>query len=299
MPAAQEPNAEIQFVVRRVFDGIAPERSAALSALWDKYSPQFHLVAETKRNGTFTMESGAYCRIHFDVRALRLFWLAAFLAWEGYSQVHNHATKRAADCSRLDHLHRTIDRILTVSDPWAVQMPDGVPEPGLLPDATAPPEERLPAELACFAIGWALLHEIRHLKHQQDGTGAKLQDPPERHHDEELSCDAFATTFLLERIAEFAASEETDVRKVTVKRELGIYFALFAMTLVGPSVWTASTTHPSMQTRIDNVVMLMGGTGEGTSDAIARAAFAALQNKYPKAPTPFSTDHAQDGRDGR
>lgn len=291
MATTEQSFAQIQSVVRHVFTGIAPEREAALSVLWDKYSLQFHIVAETSCGRALVMESGAYCQIRFSVRTLRVFWLSSFMAWEGYTQVHNVATRSAMDLRRLNHMHEVLDRILTASDPWTVPMPEGVPEPGHFPDATAP-EKRLPAELACFAIGWALLHEIRHLQHQHEGTRATLHDPPQEHHKEELSCDAFATTFLLGQIDDYAASEGFDAQAVAVKRELGVYVALFAMTLLGPAVWKRSESHPSMQTRIDSVTRTMGSTGKSASDAIARGAFAALQLKYPNAPTPFLTSDA-------
>ena len=229
--------------------------------------------------------------ILLDVRTLRAFWLGAFMAWEGYCRVHEQATTGAANFARLEQMHGTLDRILTREDAWVVEMPEAVPEPGHFPDAKESPMERLPAELACFALGWALLHEIRHLQDQQQGTATRLGATAEQRHDEELSCDAFATRFLLDRVVEFAKGQDIDPNKVRRKREMGIYFALFTMTLLGPRFWPESTSHPAMQNRIDAIVDLMGATGTRKSDAVARGAFEALRLRYSRAPEPFAHGH--------
>jgi hypothetical protein len=49
---------------------------------------------------------------------------------------------------------------------------------------------------------------------------------------EELSCDEFATRFLLQHVDLCARHESVELELVRQKRQLAIYFALFAMTLI-------------------------------------------------------------------
>jgi len=278
---------EIQLAARHLFEGVVPERSAELIALWKQYQPKFHLLSDDGPDGMFVMAAGRYRDVAFNHRALRAFWLAAFIAWEGYLRVHEVATNGSADFDRFDDMVNLYARILAEEDPSSVPLPQGVSEPGHYTDAKQSPQERAAAELATFATGWAFLHEIRHIKHQQEGTGAAPDDPVEKHHEEELSCDEYATTFILDGVDQYAQTENVDSEKVRQKRELGIYFAQFAMTLIGAGYWDASDTHPAMQKRIDATIKLMGGSGTRMSDAVAHAAFAALWRKWPDAPGPF------------
>lgn len=136
-------------------------------------------------------------------------------------------------------------------------------------------------------MGWALLHEIRHLQHQQEGTGTVLGAPTADRHVEELSCDEFATAFILQGVDEYARTQAVSADIVRQKRQLGIYFAMFAMTLIGVGHWEPSDSHPAMQARIDAVIRQMGNTGTAVPDAVAHAAFASLWTRWPDAPGPF------------
>ncbi|MDB5411529.1 MAG: hypothetical protein JWL84_6441 [Rhodospirillales bacterium] len=69
------------------------------------------------------------------------------------------------------------------------------------------------------------------------------------------------------------------------KRELGIYFALFAMTLTARGRWGASRSHPAVQTRIDAVRALMGRRRDEVAEAIATVAFATLPALMPGVPS--------------
>ena len=278
---------EIQLAAMCLFKGVVPERSAKLIELWEQYQPKVHLLSDAGPEGMFVMAAGLYRNVVFNHRAMRAFWLAAFIAWEGWLRVQEVVTNGSADFDRFDGMVDIFSRILAEEDPSSVPLPRGVSEPGHYPDAKQCPQGRMAAELATFATGWAFLHEIRHIIHQQDGTGAASGDPVKKFHEEEFSCDEYATNFILDGVDQYAETENVDSEKVRQKRELGIYFSQFAMTLIGPGYWGASDTHPSMQNRIDATIKLMGGSGTRMSDAVAHAAFAALWRKCPDAPGPF------------
>ena len=104
---------------------------------------------------------------------------------------------------------------------------------------------------------------------------------------EELSCDEFATRFILDQVEAYARSTNEPVLSVRRKREIGIYFGAFTLTLIAKDHWGESDTHPAVQTRIDAIVQQIGSHSTRMSDAIAHAAHAALWNIWPDAPGPF------------
>ena len=130
-----------------------------------------------------------------------------------------------------------------------------------------------------------MLHELHHLQHQQSGTSADPYDEdPSKRWKEELSCDAYATRFLLEKIDDYANSEKVPPEQVRLKRELGVYFALFALTLLAKNKWDDSPTHPAVQKRIKAAHKAMGPKASEISYTIAHTAFAALREIWPSAP---------------
>uniref|UniRef100_A0A973W6R2 Uncharacterized protein n=1 Tax=Bradyrhizobium septentrionale TaxID=1404411 RepID=A0A973W6R2_9BRAD len=93
------------------------------------------------------------------------------------------------------------EKTISSDQPELEALPAGVAEPGSYADAGTEPQSRAAGELATIAVAWALLHEVRHIRHQREGTGAAPygSDATEKHR-EEFSCDEFATAFLLEQI---------------------------------------------------------------------------------------------------
>lgn len=106
-------------------------------------------------------------------------------------------------------------------------------------------------------MAWALLHELRHIRHQREGTGADPRGSDTKaKHDEELSCDAFGTTFLLEQIDAYCCRTGETAELVCQKRQLGIFVGLFAVALLAKDKWGASESHPAVQSRIAQCVRL-------------------------------------------
>lgn len=275
---------QVQDAIRHLFEGVAPERGEELRELWNNYNPRFNLLTDVEPEGLFIFDAGAYRDVRFNHRAVRAFWLASFIAWEGYRAIFEGIEANTTDLSHFREMTESFANMLKETDPEAVALPKGVPEPGVYPDSEDFPQMRAASELATIATGWALLHEIHHLKHQQDGTGATVDDPPDKWRSEEFSCDSFATTFLLDRVDEFASSENVSAEKVNQKRELGIYFALFALSLIGVGSWAETDSHPAIGARISAIMKQMGSDGTRNSDAIAHAAFVALWSIWPDAP---------------
>jgi hypothetical protein len=278
----------LQTVVRGLLVGVVPERTDELTEMWNTYGPQFEVLEDSGPDGTFVMDAGAYCRIRFNHRILRVFWLSCFAAWEGYNAIHKASNTETgtADLKRFQDILRCIDLIRHSAGAEDIPLPDNIPEPGILIDAAQDKEVRAPGELAIFSVGWAFLHEIRHLMHQQEGTSTAYSSDAEDRRREEFSCDDFATRFLLEKAGKFAETQNASKSAVVFKRQIGIHFALFALAILGRDKWGDSEFHPATQRRIDNVLKVLEETGFSKGAAIISiAAFLALRWTYPDAPT--------------
>jgi hypothetical protein len=278
----------IQTAAKSLFLGCAPERSADLDQLWRDYSPKFQLTDDLNEGRHVIMEAGAYRFVRFNHRVLRAFWLASYAAWEGYTAAHRTLTQNTPiDLKRFSSLLTAYYGVLSSDRPDLELLPPGVAEPGEYVDRNRDAESRAAAELATFAVGWTLLHEVHHLQRQQDGTSADPHEAgPTRRREEELCCDLYATRFLLQDVAKYAATESVAPELVHFKRQLGIYFALFGLTLLAKNNWGDTSTHPAVQTRIDAVHRATEPRSE-VAYAIAHVAFASLRALWPSVPGPF------------
>lgn len=278
----------VQSAVRNLFMGSAPEREDDLAAMWQELEPIFQITPDLHEGDRIIMDAGAYRYVRFNHRILRAFWIAAYAAWEGYRTVAEAASLEALDLARFKELVSTFESSIASEEPRLEALPPGVAEPGHYPDRRLVPQARAAAELATIAVAWALLHEVRHIRHQREGTGADLLgDETVAKHREELSCDEFATTFLLEGIPAYAERTGEPIDLVRQKRQLGIYFGLFALAMLTKDNWGASKTHPSVQTRINCVRTLMTAHKSEMAAAIAHVAFAVLGMIWPGTPNPY------------
>lgn len=278
-PQQVRNDAVVQDAVSKMFVGVAPERETELQEIWATNDLRFNVLPDNGRDGKFVFDAGLFKEIRFNHRAMRAFWVASFAAWEGYVCAYEERT----DLSRFQALVDCVDEIINNADPESIPLPAGIPPVGMLDGL--PVEQKAPADLSVFAAGWAFLHEVRHIKHQRQGTSSALHAPPAEQHDEELSCDEFATRFLLEHVGDYVAQAGVDPEKVMQKRQAGIYVALFAMALITLGHWSASSTHPSMQDRINRVVAVMEPLPLSLgAAAIAMGAFSTLGRLYADAP---------------
>ncbi|KAB2758410.1 phage exclusion protein Lit family protein [Brucella anthropi] len=275
----------VQQAIRNLFLGSVPERAGELSSLWGQLAFVFQFLPDVHEDGRIIMDAGLFRFVRFNHRVVRSFWIGAFAAWEGSRAVAESKDFPAVDLTRLQELIAAFEAAIENDQSDETPLPAGVPEPGSLPDKDTDPQGRAASELSIIAVAWALLHEVRHILHQQEGTGASVYgDTREARHHEEFSCDEFATRFILDQVQRYSDESGDDPVLVRRKREMAIYFALFALTLLAKDSWEASDTHPSVQHRIDAVCRLMGDDRDETAQAVVYAAFVSLRTLWPSAP---------------
>jgi len=188
-------DSSVQTAVRNLFIGSAPERESELAEMWKELDLIFQLTPDIHEGDRIIMDAGAYRYVRFNHRVLRAFWIAGYTAWEGSRTVAEAPSLQALDLTRFRELILSYESCLASTEADLEALPVGVAEPGQYPDANTDPQGRAASELATIAVAWALLHELRHIRHQREGTGADpYSDDEMAKHDEELSCDAFAAT---------------------------------------------------------------------------------------------------------
>jgi len=267
---------------------VTPERAAELEHYWGEFGLQFQLLDDDGPDGLIVLDAGSYVLIRFNHRVMRLFWLASFALWEGYVAYHTYETSGETDLTRFKEILDCFEATRIAADVDAVPWPDYLPPPGELVDHVPGDPARVAGELAIFGTSWAVLHELRHLIHQQENTSAPWDDL-EACKREEHSCDAFATAFLLERIAEQVATTGQPASGISAKRQTGIYCAAFALTLLSRANWGPGERHPALQERINAIAAVIDAHGMSKVAAvIAVSAFVSLKLAYADAPDPFA-----------
>jgi hypothetical protein len=278
-------DSQVQLAAKNIFIGIAPERKEELDHLWEKYHPRFNVLSDMSKDGKIIFDAGLYRDIRFNHRMMRAFWVASFAFWEALSALGSEQP----NYDRLRTLLKYIEHVLK-DDEYPEAIPCDVPSPGVLVDPKEDYRGRENGEIATFVGGWAFLHEVRHIKHQQDETSCGPQSTADEMHLEELSCDEYATKFLLEKIAIYAEESEQDRSLIEMKRQLGVYAALFSLTVISKGNWLDSETHPSIQRRIDQVlnILIEHGLSEVAS-LRASVAFYSLAVIWGDIPNPLKT----------
>lgn len=269
--------------LKNILLGIAPEREEKLMEIWSIYEPEIYLADDTndQDQASFVMEGGLFKFVRFNHRTMRLFWIAAFIVVEGQRQIERIAAgDNNCDFSRFEELLGYFNFVMSSGDYLAVTVPEGVTQPGTYINDGDDCDKKLAEQLATFSAGWALLHEIKHIQHQRDGTGAPQNATPSELHKEEFSCDEYATKFILQKAGIYAASMQLPTEMVLAKRHLGILTAYFTLYLISASQGQASKTHPSIEDRMKKALSYMGNNLSDETQAFMIAAFMALQEKF-------------------
>lgn len=260
---SQAPEA---ILVKELILAAAPERRDDITALWATYGPQVRAGAD--RSG-FHLATGVANLIVYTTRSMRQLWLLGFGGVAAMS-----ALGGAIFC--LTRMGRPFDPVFVAGldgqaradaafDETAAaardlaDMKDGtwpvyVPEP----EAGRPtsPIDALAFDLTCMATAFTFLHEVQHIILKADAS--PLEGP-----DEELACDAYARTILLEQTEAYASSVNQNHTLVRRKRAMAIALAaFFVVWLTPPEAVNGTATHPALRARLDALLRDIAGEAD-------------------------------------
>lgn len=232
--------------------GAAPERESMLRELWQTYSPHFF---QSRDRPGFVMEGGPFQMILFTSRTMLQMWMLGFAAQKAFADyagllfaggiLRIFARKDILDVNaepyyRLIQLVNELGAIEKIDD---FDWPSDVPHP-----RHGKPKSLFGAmtfDLLVMAAAYAFLHEVQHVRFKLS-LDAKLSP-----REEELKCDEFARSVLLDEIAKYSETSGYPLPILKTKRAMAIGLAsFFLLAITLPTVWGGSDVHPSISERV-------------------------------------------------
>ena len=248
---------DVSYAVDSLFGGAVPERIEELKRLWGEQEERVRLL-DTPR---FLLQQ-LYGTVQVSEIALRQIWLTGYAAWRAIDAYNvplvlaayhgapfdpiawRSSPSQAAKDQAFDNL---FDKICELGEAQSLDnfdWPSGVPYPteGL---KISDPEMKGTFDLVCMAGAYVFAHEVRH------GIFERVGDPPAQMLDEEVECDRWALSLMLDKAANYASDQGWDASTVRTKRILGVLIAQLTILAVTPrDLWDTSTDHPSVRERL-------------------------------------------------
>lgn len=248
---------EATSIVRKLFDGVVPERASEIEYITKKYDPQFRLIAD--REG-FNLDAGGFSAIQYTSRSTRQMWLFGYAGMQAlhcYSSLIellkslnetldidevNKILDQAAEDEKFKIIVDSVKELNSVFHEDDFTWPSGIPEPeNGKPEDT---ERAVVFDLTCMATVYVFLHELKHVIFYSEG------DAPEDPKDEEYRCDEFAKEMMISEIRQYAESSGYPEDKVRTKRMMGIALAsAFILFATGKERFAGSDSHPPVHGR--------------------------------------------------
>lgn len=242
----------------------SPENASEVELLWQTYKPVISTLS-TDMPGFHLEALGAHILVR--PRTLPLFYLYSHAFW-GAVQAYSGPlwlcdllrlpldTQSLADTPGQAEADQTFlrtlsdaDRLLNITDGGEFHWPVEVPLSANI--TTLSPQNRAVFELYALAVAFSMLHELQHVissKNKKEHRGEKKTQQEHR-------CDAYARSFLLDRVPEYVAASKYDKARVIDKRAMGIAVALFLNARVTlPEAKAGSRTHPPVTDRLARLV---------------------------------------------
>ena len=260
----------VRNAVLEAISGAAPERREAIRKLFDEIDPYFARVADS---AGFKIEAGAFGSVVVTQRTLDQIWILGHVAWgslaayaptlllqDGSMDVgssiidgqHGQQAEEDAIAQGLSAVKRLNELPAADDFDW----PAAVPRPS--PLGAGPVQERAISDLNVIAVAYVFLHELHHLECRRGEVS--FASPLE----EELACDNFATSFLLDAVDPYVALSGEDRTAVLGKRGAGIALGGFILLqMTHRSRWAGSPTHPSLAERLRLLTSRVDVPGDG------------------------------------
>ncbi|KHS90278.1 phage exclusion protein Lit [Pectobacterium parvum] len=244
-------------IVRKLLDGVVPERASEIESIANDYDTQFRLIGD--REG-FNLDAGGFSAIQYTSRSTRQMWL---FGYAGKQALHCYSSlilllKSTGDRLDIDEINKIPDQAAedeafksildAVNDlstayheddfEWPVAIPE--PEKGRPSDI----ESAVVYDLTCMATAYVFLHELKHVIFSAE------RNAPEDLKEEEYQCDQFAKDMMISKIDQYAASSGYPPEQVRTKRMMGIALAsTFILFATGRNRLAGSATHPPIHGR--------------------------------------------------
>lgn len=251
--------------VKLVICASAPEREAELRQMWEEHQPA---VNQTDDKKGFNLEAGSFGLVLFDHKTMCQIWLLGFAAQHAFnlyipylilfqatglsfSPTDTTTEQEAVDIhGKISVLYLAIKELKDAEIIDSVTWPSGIPKPG--EGKPSDVNGSMVFDLLCMASAYCFLHELRHVQYRNMRDNL---NPIQEEHE----CDKFARNFLLEKIEEYAQQSGYDLTLLKNKRGMAIALASVLLLVITPdSHWQGSTSHPSVVSRIQELVNTIG-----------------------------------------
>ena len=216
--------------------GTVPERSNEIEALWSKYNLRFRLCASSQ---DVKLDATAD-RIAFNTKTIDLFWLIGYSGWRAIECYSPHVLLSPVRKKKIVHLmeldeelpeverdykerRASVRSLMRARDTCEISWPPDVPHPTADRSSLDGCQEKAAFDLTCFAVSFAMLHEIHHVVLDSE------KKRPEERREEEMACDEWARSFMLEELKHYAEKHGKEYQDVLRIRSMGL--ALAALTL--------------------------------------------------------------------
>ena len=199
--------------IKRLLGGVIPEREREMSENFIQYN--LHIDRCDDRPG-FTIEAGPYGILRFTQRTMYQMWILGFAANQAfhlYSDALAHV--RELDTNELDQISEqsaeeekygwlinAVYELGKVNNMSEFTWPNEVPKP----EEGKPKDEEgaLTFDLICMSGAYIFLHEMKHIAFSQDSNA------PINKHDEELECDLYAKSMMLNKLTTYSKDSGYD-----------------------------------------------------------------------------------------
>jgi hypothetical protein len=246
------PEEEATDMIKKLILAACPERQPEVAQLWQTCSP---VIAQQHDAPGFLMAGGPFGLITFTLRTMQQIWLIGFAAEAAFSAycvgvihalLYGHLDLDLLSTGTnhsYDSLIAKVEELRIAERSSDVSWPPTVPRPedGKPTDVKA----ALVFDLVCMAGAYCFLHELHHVKLSSSETNGTLT-PQE----EELQCDGFARSMLLEKIAEYSTQTGYRGPLLNTKRAMSIGLGVLVVLGLTDSA-SDSQTHPAVAERID------------------------------------------------
>jgi hypothetical protein len=248
-------------VLRRLIEAAAPERKAEFADLLAEIDPKLFVVEDTVDICLQVTEPDG--DIEYSSKTMRLFWLLGFVAWRIFAAYSPAVLWGTMSRQRLGELMRQDEGLQQAEFDFKLLLgaaqnlqgiapdrdytwPEGIPEPQK--DKCNIPDKQHQAtfDLVSIATAYAFLHELRHI------WNLRQPSRPANRAEEEIDCDVFARSFLMDKVGAHAQRSGDAYEKLVNKRAMGIALGIWIVYEITPEYGRAgSRTHPAMSARIE------------------------------------------------